>query len=81
MFRSDKSLPVPLDAMTALVSAIELGEYVLDEELQIPAEVWTDVTFQTTIETGLLIWKGTNGTSNKLKSKEVQTQAQSCRNC
>ena len=53
MFRSDKSLPVPLDAMAALVSAIELGEYVLDEELQIPAEVWTDVTFQTTIETGL----------------------------
>ena len=53
MFRPDKSSPVPIDAMTALVSAIEEGEYVLDEVLQIPAKVWTDVTSQTTIEMGL----------------------------
>ena len=54
LFRPDRPSPVPIDAMTALVSAIDLGEYVLDEVLQIPAEVWSDVTSQTTIETGLL---------------------------
>ena len=35
MFRPDRPSPVPIDAMTALASAIDLGEYVLDKVLQI----------------------------------------------